>query len=205
MPIAYVRFAAKTRYGEYMLNLARHPAVWLVAAGILCGCGSGQPAGGASRPATPAAVAKKPAKPADTLSRTMVTAVAASKPSAVPVQVRFELKGRPEVGQPVEIELAILPMSGAVDRVSGNVMAEEGLELLEGAQIPAAERPEEGVPISHTIKVLPKRDGIFIFNAVLTVDSAGQTSSETFSMPLVAGAGFQSPPAKPAATTAAAQ
>jgi hypothetical protein len=92
-----------------------------------------------------------------------------------------------------------------MDRVSGKVQADEGLELVDGAQIPATERPVQGVPIEHLIKVLPKRDGIFTFSATLTVESGGQSSTETFSMPLIAGAGLTDLPAKLPAKTAATQ
>jgi hypothetical protein len=136
----------------------------------------------------------------DQLSRDMVSAVASTKPSAVPVQVKFELRGRPDVGQPVDIDLAIVPMSGSVDRVSGKVEAEDGLELVEGGDIAASDRPTEGVPIRHAVKVLPKREGIFTVRAALTVSSAGVASTESYSMPLIAGnpAGSPATPAAPA-------
>ncbi|HEV3179419.1 MAG TPA: hypothetical protein VGZ05_03025 [Steroidobacteraceae bacterium] len=188
-----------------MCNRARNPFVWLTAA-ILCACGSKEPAG--TTP-TVAAPAHKPASPSDTLSRNMVSAVPAHKPAAVPVQVKFELHGRPDLAHPLDIELALVPLSASIDRVSGKIVTEEGLELVEGAQIPATDRPAEGATIRHTLKVLPRRDGIFILSALLTVDSAGQGSSETFSIPLIAGAGLPESPAKPPAgrprATAAAQ
>jgi hypothetical protein len=133
----------------------------------------------------------------------MVSAVPANKPGAVPLQVKFELRGRPDLGQPVDVDLMIVPLTGTMDRVSGKVQADEGLELVDGAQIPATERPVQGVPIEHLIKVLPKRDGIFTFSAILTVESGGQSSTETFSMPLIAGAGLTDLPAKLPAQTVA--
>jgi hypothetical protein len=185
-----------------MWSASRNPAVWLLAAGILCGCGSGQPPAATASRIT--AARKPPARPVDTLAVRMVSAVAASKSSAVPVQVRFELRGRPGVAQPLDIDLVIVPTSASIDRVSGKVVTDDGLELIDGAQIPATDRPAQGVPIAHTIRVLPKRDGIFTFSAVVTVDSAGQSTTETYSMPLIAGAGLSGVAAKPA-TTASTQ
>jgi hypothetical protein len=179
-----------------MWSATRNPAVWLLAAGILCGCGSGEPAAGTG--SRSAAAKPHPARPADALAARMVSAVAASKSPAVPVQVRFDLRERPGVAQPLDIDLVIVPTSASVDRVSGKVVADDGLELVDGAQIPAADRPAQGVPITHTIKVLPKRDGIFTFSAVVTVDSAGRSTTETYSMPLIAGAGLSAAPARPA-------
>jgi hypothetical protein len=161
---------------------------------MLGGCGSKEKTGA---PAATLAV-HKAANPSASLSRRMVSAVAANKPPAVPVQVRFELRERPIVAQPLDIDLVIVPMSAAIDRVSGKVVTEDGLDLVEGGEIAATERPAEGVPLEHTVKVLPQRDGIFTFRAVVTVDSGGQTSTETFSMPVIAGAGEKDTPAAPA-------
>ena len=166
--------------------LCRNIAPALAAAALLGGCGSHSsgPAGG-----TPAkAVAGKPVKPIDQLSRNMVSAVASNKPSTLPLQVKFELRDRPDVGQPVELDLAIVPMSASVDRVSGKVEAEDGIELLEGSEIAAAERPVEGVPIHHHLKVVPKREGIYTVRAVVTVDASGVPSSDAYTMPVIVAA-----------------
>jgi hypothetical protein len=184
---------------------SRKLALVLGAAAILAACGSHSPGGGPGSAQAAKTVAKKPLNPMDQLSRNMVSAVASTKPSAVPVQVKFELRGRPDVGQPVDIDLAIVPMSGSVDRVSGKVEGEDGLELVEGGEIAASDRPTEGVPIRHAVKVLPKREGIFTVRAVLTVSASGTASTESYSMPLIAGNPAQSPeaPAAPAAAPAA--
>jgi hypothetical protein len=191
---------------------SRKLALVLAAAAILAACGSHSPGDGPGSAPAAKTVAKKPANPLDELSRNMVSAVAATKPSMVPVQVKFELRGRPDVGQPVDIDLAIVPMSASVDRVSGKVEAEDGLELVEGGDIAASDRPTERVPIRHAVKVLPRREGIFTVRASLTVSASGVASTESYSMPLIAGNPGESPqaPAAPAATpatpvTAAAQ
>lgn len=155
------------------------------------------------------AKAQRPPSATQTLSRSMVSALAANKPAAVPVQVRFALHARPAVSEPLDIGLVLLPTSAAIDRISGSVVADDGLQLVEGAQIAATDRPAEGVPIEHSVKVLPQRDGIYTFKAVITVDSGGQTSTESFAMPLIVGAGMgDTPPASAAgghsAATAAA-
>jgi hypothetical protein len=179
-------------------TLTRSTVVWLAGAAVLCGCGSKQSAGGAAA----ASAAQHAPNPAQTLSRTMVGAVAANKPAAVPVQVRFSLHTRPEVSQPLEIGLALLPTSAAIDRISGEIVTDGALELVEGAQIRATDRPAEGVPIEHTVKVLPKRDGIYTFNAVITVDSGNKTSTESFSMPVIVGEGIGNPSPTPTAGSA---
>jgi hypothetical protein len=163
--------------------VCRNIAPALAAAALLGGCGSHSSGTAGGTPAK--AVAAKPVKPIDELSRDMVSAVASNKPSTLPLQVKFELRDRPDVGQPVELDLAIVPMSASVDRVSGKVEAEDGIQLLEGSEIAAAERPVEGVPIHHHLKVVPKREGIYTVRALLTVDAAGVPSSDAYSLPVI--------------------
>jgi hypothetical protein len=179
--------------------LGRSLVLSIAAAVLIAGCGSRSSGGSPPGQAPIKAVTRKAVNPADELSRTMVSAVAANKPSTLPVQVKFELRDRPDVGQPVDVDLAIVPMSASVDRLSGKVEGEDGLELLDGAQIAATDRPAEGVPIRHAVKVVARREGIFTVHAVVAVDAAGQTSTETYSMPLIAGGGAPDLPAKPAA------
>lgn len=161
-----------------------------VAAGLLMsGCGSRSQQGAATS-ATRTPAARKAINPADAISANMVSAVPVNKTPSVPVEVRFEVKDRPQIAQPVAVDLVIVPLSASVDRVSGKVQTEDGLDLLDGEQIPASDRPTEGVPIRHTVRVQPKQDGIFMFSVVVTVDAAGQSSSQTFTMPLIAGSGI---------------
>ena len=176
----------------------------LAAAALFCACGFHSPGGGPADQSAGKTLAKKPLKPEDEFSRNMVSAVAASKPSMVPVQVKFDLRARPDVGQPVGVDLAIVPMSASVDRVSGKVEGEDGLELVEGGEIAATERPAEGVPIRHAVKVLAKREGIFTVRAVVTVEAGGVSSTESYSLPVIAGAGAGANPAKPGPAATAA-
>lgn len=190
------RFAASTIF--------KGSALALGAIAVLCACSSGEApaaAGGAGGGAA-AAAARKPHPAASLVSPDMVSAAASAGSLPAPVQVKFELKSRPGAGQPLDIDLVIVPSTGSVDQVSGQVEAGEGLELAAGGQIPPMDRPPQGIPIVHSIKVLPKKDGIFTLNAVLKLDSAGQSSSQTFSIPVIVGGGL-SEPQKPAAAAGA--
>src|SRR5204863_73935 len=142
-------------------------------------------AGGAAKPAA----APRKAQPGDVLSPNMVSAVGGARIGPASVQVKFELRERPDVAQPLDIELVILPASSSLDRLYGRVEVADGLQLTEGAQIAPTDRPAQDAPIRHSIRVLPTRDGIFTVNAVVSVDSAGQSWSQTFSIPIIVGAG----------------
>src|SRR6267378_3025970 len=164
----------------------------LAATVTLFGCGSGETpgvAGGAAKPAT----APRKTQPGDVVSPNMVSAVSSARTGPASVQVKFELRERPDVAQPLDIDLVILPGSATVDRLYGRVEVADGLQLTEGAQIAPSDRPGDGIPIRHSIKVLPTRDGIFTVNAVGSVDSAGQSWSQTFSIPVIVGAGSAVP------------
>jgi hypothetical protein len=183
-------------------NLSRNLSLSIAAAALLAGCGS-KSSSDAAKPAAKAVI-RKALNPADELSRNMVSAVAATKPSTLPIQVKFELRDRPQIGAPASLDLAIVPMSASIERVSGKVEGEEGLEIVEGAQIAATDRPTEGTPIRQSVKVLPRQDGIFTVHAVVSVDAGGQTSSETYSIPVIAGNGSGDLPTKSAGPATAA-
>src|SRR5262249_14356849 len=136
------------------------------------------------------------AKPEDGLLR-MVAGVTSVKPGStpLPLQLKFDLRQRPEVGQPLDVDIAVLPMSAAIDRVFGKVTGEEGLELVSGGDLQEAGKPLEGTPIQYSVKVRPKQDGIYTLTATMSVDSGGVVSSQTYALPVIAGQGIPDLPA----------
>lgn len=174
------------------------------------GCGSKTTPG--PTPAKSAAAVKKAATPADNLSPYLVSAVTTGKSGAAMLQVKFELGARPEVGDPLDVDLVLVPAVDNIDRISGTIQGDEGLEIVSGATIDPAEKPAFGTPIHRSLKVRAKRDGIFTLSAQLTVESGGQTLGPVYSMPLIAGNGLADVgtaalparrPAKPAPTASA--
>jgi len=127
----------------------------------------------------------------------MVSAVVANKSAAVPVQVKFSLGTRPAAAEPLDVGLVVLPTAATIDRISGKIVTDDGLDIVGGGEIAATDHPAAGVPLEHAVKLLPRRDGVFTFNAVITVDSGANTSTETFSMPLIVGAGVSAAPPAP--------
>jgi hypothetical protein len=173
-----------------MPNLSRFsvlaPVLWLLLAAA--GCGSqNEPA---PAPARTAAPVKKAASPADGLSPYLVAAVTTAKGGASLLQVKFEVGARPAVGDPVDVDLVIVPAADHIEQISGTVSGDDGLEVVSGGTVPAAEKPAFGTPIHHKLRVRAKRDGIFTLSAALTVDAGGQTLAPVYSLPLIAGNGF---------------
>ena len=173
----------------------------LAATVILLGCGSGETPGVAGGAAKPAAAPRK-VQPGDVVSPNMVSAVGGPHTGPAAVQLKFELRERPDVARPLDIDVVILPASATLDRLYGKVETGDGLELAEGAQIAPTERPVEGIPIRHSIKVLPKKDGIFTINAVVSADAAGQSWSQTFAIPVIVAAPLPEVPARPPSSAA---
>jgi predicted small lipoprotein YifL len=180
----------------------------LVLAVTLAGCGSkSEPTPTPSKAAAPV---RKVATPADSLSPYLVSAVTTAKSGAGLLQLKFELAARPQVGDPVDVDLVIVPQADNITQISGTVQGDDGLEVLSGDTIAPAEKITFGTPIHHALKVRAKRDGIFTLSAAMTVESGGQMLAPVYSMPLIAGNGLadtgsvpaKSPP-KPVPPTAA--
>src|SRR3984893_8137327 len=110
----------------------RGPA--LAATVILFGCGSGESPGVAGGAAKPAAAPRK-VPSGDVVSPNMVSAVGGAHTGPAAVQLKFELRERPDVARPLDIDVVILPASANLDRLYGKVETADGLELAEGAQI----------------------------------------------------------------------
>jgi hypothetical protein len=119
----------------------------------------------------------------------MVTAVSASK-AGPPVELKFSLPVRPEVGQVTDIDVAVVPLDPVPDNVSVAFQVVEGLEIVDGSQLDRVEKLTVGTPIRHVVKVLPKRDGIFTLTAVVSFTAANQDLNRTFSIPVIAGEGM---------------
>ena len=182
-----------------MRNLIISIGAAVTLAAALSGCGSGNSAGGA--PGASNQNQKKATQSVHNLSPGMVAAV--EPPGAGPsnVQVKFELQGHPDVAQPLDVDVVLVPVFGNVDRISGKFTADEGLELVSGQDIPVADKPAEGTPIHLSVRVVPRREGIFTLTAVLTVDATGRSTSETFSIPVIAGAAAPDVQPKAASST----
>ncbi|HEY3785377.1 MAG TPA: hypothetical protein VGL55_08865 [Steroidobacteraceae bacterium] len=150
----------------------------------------------------------QPGKPDDGMTD-MVAAISATK-TGPPVEMKFAVQQRPEVGQPVDVSIAMIATSAALDSVSASFAATEGLDIVGGAEMPQTDKPFPGIPLHHTLRILPKRNGIFAVTAVVSVGSANTRTTRTFSIPIIAGEGMAEPanagegstvpPARPEAT-----
>ena len=152
------------------------------------GCGSG------NTPATSQAKAnglvKKAAGPASALSPYLVSAVPVAKGGPALFDLKFEVAGRPDIGSPTDVDLVLVPLKDTIDRFSGTVQGEDGLDVVAGDSIASTEKPAAGTPIHQAVKVVARRDGIFMLTVNLSVSASGQPLSMAYSLPIISGNGL---------------
>jgi hypothetical protein len=149
-----------------------------------CHRDSGAPPAPVSAPrVTPPAVKKGPG--ADQLTAGMVEAASQGK-SQLPVRLKFELPQRPTLGQPLDIDIAVMPQinaSPAAIQVAGG----DGLTLPPGAnqlELPAL---EAGQVYRQNLKVTPTTDGVLVLNLTVSMKHDDLTETRAFSIPLIVG------------------
>ena len=137
-----------------------------------------------------------PADPSERSPDDMVTAVSAGK-GGPPVALKFELRDPPQVGQALEVDLAILPNAAAINRIYAQFTSGDGIDLVDGGSMTAVDKPAQGQVIRHLVRVLPKKDGIYTVNAAVTVDLADDSVTRTFTIPVIVGEGLAEASGKP--------
>ena len=165
---------------------------------MVSGCSSGDKPAAATSSAN--AKARKqhkliPTAPGEQPLGDMVAAVSASK-AGPPVELKFSLPTRPEVGQVMDVEVAVVPRAPVPDNVSVSFQVVDGIDIVDGSQLEQVSNLVDGTPIRHVVKILPKRDGIFALTAVVSFVTANQDASRTFSIPVIAGEGLSGQVAK---------
>jgi hypothetical protein len=171
-------------------------------AGALClllvACGGSMPHPG-SRAIARAKAHASTLKAAPTTDPDLVAAVSTGHEDS-PIEVRFALRQHPQAGVPAQLDVVLLPSAG-IDRIFASFHGEEGIAVQSGAQLPALDRPEAGVPIAHPLTVVAPGDGIYYVAAVVLTDSGADSVTRSFTIPVIVGDGFRA--AAPSALAAA--
>jgi hypothetical protein len=163
---------------------------------LLCACGSGDnPVTGHKFSTLKAKHKAATSNPGEEPLTEMVAAVSATK-NGPPVELRFALPQRPEVGQELDLSVAVVPLAPAPSSISVAFQVGDGLDIVDGFQLDEVEKPAEGAPLRHVVRIIPKRDGIFMVTAVVTLGPANQHVTRTFSIPVIAGEGMPEQVAK---------
>jgi hypothetical protein len=119
----------------------------------------------------------------------------AGKPGA-PIEFKYQLAGAPQVGQPLLIDYAVVPMK-AIPAVRLMIATSGSLTLGRSTAPPMLRNVEAGAEYWHELVVTPQENGIFSVNLIATVGEGPQTLARTFSIPVVVGsAAMESPKAR---------
>ena len=161
---------------------------WLAAV-WLAGCGYW----GGSQPrlplhARPSGHAAPPVDPMAKALAGMVEAVGSSSAQA-PVELRFSIRDRPQVGQEDEIDYALIPQAQGLDEIRLVFGALNGLEVVSHGPALAAIKPASGVPVFGSVTVRPVKAGLFVLTAAVGVQSPNQSVVWPFTIPVIAGEG----------------
>jgi hypothetical protein len=148
---------------------------------LLGACGSDSEPQAA--PSPPKKVAAAPAESADDTA-SMARAVGDGKPGAA-VNIRYEFRGKPAVGAPVDLELAFTPNAG-VDAMDATIAGMDGVSVT-GQLTPSFTQVEAGKPYRHTVQLVPNGTGVYYISVTVSTHIAGSTLARSFSIPFVVG------------------
>ena len=129
----------------------------------------------------PVTVKKGPS--AEELTAGMVEAATQGK-SQLPVKVKFGLTHRPTIGQPLDIDIAVLPQidaSGAELQVTGG----DGLSIAPESIQAELAAVETGQVYRRVVKVTPSVDGVLLLGLTILLKHDEVTDSRAFSIPLI--------------------
>jgi hypothetical protein len=159
------------------------------------------PASGMSKLPTKAPVPAKPGPTPEELTAGMVEAVAVGK-SSVPVALKFDLPTRPEVGQPLEIVLGVLPQESA-GAASLKVSGSDGLQPASGNAVIDVGAVDSAEAYRVTVTATPTAEGVQFLNVDVSLRRDDSTDTRSFSIPIIVQGAPEG--AASAATAAAAK
>ena len=117
----------------------------------------------------------------------MVNAASPGGPGP-PISLKFGLGGRPVVGEPLQIHVAMLPESqNAIRHLYGSFTPADGLTLQSQHSFELTD-VADGVALRQDVTVVPQQAGILSLSATLIVDFDTGSVSRTFGIPLIASA-----------------
>jgi hypothetical protein len=156
-----------------------------VAAASACNKDSGSaPAAHAATHVRPKTSAAKPGGTAAEQTAGMVQASTLGK-SQVPVELKFDLSQRPKVGQPLEINLALIAQisaSPATIQVSGA----EDVSVAPGANRFEIASEEAGEVYKHAVSVTPNAEGVVLLDVTVQLKHDEMVDKREFSIPIIA-------------------
>lgn len=170
------------------ISALRWGGLWL-ALGLLAACGYFS--GSHSGPATHSASKIHAPPPTDPAAKALAGMVEAVGPSGAqpPIELRFSIHDRPQVGQDDEVDYALIPQVAGLETISVVFGSLNGLQVVSHGPPLAAIKPASRVPIFGSVTVRPVKAGLFSLTAEVAVQSPSESAEWPFSIPVIAGEG----------------
>jgi hypothetical protein len=155
-----------------------------VAAVSACHGDSGAPPQAAPAPHVQTVLPAKKGPTAAELTAGMVEAVSQGK-SQLGVQLKFDLRQRPIVGQPLDVDIAVMPQidSGAAEiQITGG----DGLNVAAGTNPIELPNVQADEVYRQSFKVTPTAEGVLLLGLTVSLKHDEMTDSRVFSIPIIA-------------------
>jgi hypothetical protein len=148
--------------------------------------------GDAGTPPTPSAAPAPQAKAAPPvkkgpsaadLTAGMVEAASQGK-STLPVELKFDLPEKPQIGKPLQVDIAVMPQIPAAPAAI-QVTGADGLEVAPEASRIEIPSVEVGEVYRQSLKVTPTADGVLFLDLTVSLNHDEMTESRVFAIPLI--------------------
>ncbi len=137
----------------------------------------------ASAPQVKAAPSVKKGPSAAELTAGMVEAASQGK-STLPVELKFDLPERPQIGKALQVDIAVMPQipaSPAAIQITGA----DGLEVAPEASRIEIPSVDVGEVYRQSLKVTPTADGVLFLDLTVSLNHDDITESRVFAIPLI--------------------
>jgi len=161
-------------------------AVGLAATASLVGCARDDAAADATAGAGPKASTSQ-SRSGKGVADGMVSAVSSSGKPGAPVELKFDLATKPELGKPLAVTVAVVPRGEGISQLRVVFQSNEGVEVQSGNEMAVQDQPADGVAATHTVTVVPRRDGVSYLGAVALVEGPGGSVARSFAIPIIVG------------------
>jgi len=172
------------------MRTAPYLAVALGLAVLVSACGQSSPNPGITHAARQSkANLPSSGQPAKGIDADMVSAVNVNGTSSALFTMKFKLGSKPAVTAPVQITVLMIPAPGAgISHLHVSFQPGDGLQLQSDHNVDLTDLSSD-TPIEQQVTVVPQQSGVLNLNATVLVDTATESISRTYAIPLIAGDG----------------
>lgn len=155
--------------------------------GLACGAALLLTACGGSAPDKEAAQQPAAGQATEETASKMVSAVSSGKPGAA-VDLKFDIAQRPRVGESLPIAIVVTARAADIAKLEVFFQSTDGIQVVDGLKLEAPANPTNGQEFTHTVTVLPQRDGVAYLSAVAMAETGpGGSVARTFAIPIIVG------------------